>query len=667
MSPWGYTGVMKFTLPQTLRLFLALLLLSASSTLPASELASRRAGFKQALDIAERAPLAAHAAAAAPFARHPLAPYLEYVVLRRQLDQLPAATIKTFLDRHPDLGVAASLRNEALRALARRSDWAGFRSLYTGSNEPALRCADLLSRRELLPQGEWLDAALELWLSGRSQPRECDAPFQALAAAGRLTPARHLERIELAAAEYDLGLIRHLARKLPAAEANLARSYAAYLEAPTQAPSANWPRDARSRRIAVLGLQRLARRDPGATEALLASLQDRLALDAEQRGQVLNQIALWSAASYLPGSAARFARVPPAAWDERLHEWQVREALARSDYAGTLKALAAMPEPQRADARWRYLQARLQEKTGSGDPHPLYAALATEASYFGFLAAERLGLPYALCPLEHTPDAALRRRLQARPGFVRAMELFEIGRNAWARREWDALKPSLSEDERRAAVALASEAHWFDRGPFTLNKGEDLRYYHLRFPLPHQRQILSEARKHALDPAWIAALIRAESAWAADAHSHANARGLMQLLPGTARQEARLRGLDYPGDAGLFQPRKNLILGIAHLATMLQAHGNQPFLATAAYNAGPRPVARWLAQRPPADLDLWIETIPYRETREYVARILAFGAIYDWRLHGKAVPLLARAQGRTVAATERRSFACPAPAPGAAP
>src|SRR5690606_34997088 len=122
---------------------------------------------------------------------------------------------------------------------------------------------------------------------------------------------------------------------------------------------------------------------------------------------------------------------------------------------------------------------------------------------------------------------------------------------------------NLPDDERRAAVALADAAGWHERGPFTLNSGEDLRYYSLRFPLPHQRHILREAKKHSLDPAWIAALIRAESAWAPDARSHANARGLMQLLPTTARMEAKQRGLRYPGDAGLFDAQDNLTLGIA--------------------------------------------------------------------------------------------------------
>lgn len=626
-----------------------------------ADLAARRAGFSHALDVAENRPSHEFAAAARPYADHPLAPYLEYAALRRQLGQLDATRIDTFLSRHADLPIAATLRNQALYALAARRDWAGFRQLYVTSEDPALRCADLRARATTPPDPAWIDAALALWLTGHSQPTLCDEVFASLRASGSLTPARHLERIEHAAAEHELGLMRFLARSLPAAQATQVLAEADFLANPRLAGTRNWPINPHTRSIIALALEREARREPEAAESLLAALQDRFALDPAQRGRARAQIALWSAASYLPDSARRFAAVPDAAWDERLHEWQVREALARGDDAGALAAIARMPESQRADERWRYFAARLNERAGAVDvARSAYANLASDASYYGFLAAERIDAPYALCPLAVPPGDAARARAAADPGFIRAMELFALGRMAWARREWDAMKARLPAAERRAAVALALEAGWNDRGTFTLREGEDLRYYELRFPLPWRTQLEREARKYALAPSWVAALIRAESAWAPDARSPANARGLMQLLPTTARAEAKRRGLRFPGGDGLYRAEDNLALGTAHLATMLEQHGGQPFLATAAYNAGPTPIARWLARHPPADIDLWVETIPYRETREYVARILAFSLIYDWRLHGKAEAIGTRARGLVVPDFQRRAFACPA-------
>jgi len=146
----------------------------------------------------------------------------------------------------------------------------------------------------------------------------------------------------------------------------------------------------------------------------------------------------------------------------------------------------------------------------------------------------------------------------------------------------------------------------------------------------------------------------------AEAHSAANARGLMQLVPATGKALARELGVHWGGAATLFQPLTNITLGTAYLRAMLDRFGGEPVLATVAYNAGPTPATRWRDERPRADIDLWIETIPYKETRDYVARVFAFSVIYDWRLNGDALPLSARLAGGTDAASApRRGFACP--------
>ncbi|MCB1568183.1 MAG: transglycosylase SLT domain-containing protein, partial [Xanthomonadales bacterium] len=549
---------------------------AGSSCASPADWRDQRDGFKTALAVAEHQPPSEAVEAVRPFADHPLAAYLDYTILRRQLDELGATPIKTFIERHRDLPIAARLRTQALYALAKRKDWAGFRTLFVGSGDPALQCADLLSRRDQSTDRPWRDAALSLWRVGHSQPEQCDAVFDLLRARGQLGSEQVRERLSLAAEENQLGLMRYLARSLPSKERKQAIAEIDYLDSPTIAALSHWPVNAHSRQIATLGMAQLARRDPAAAKALLMADQDRLKLNADQRGTVRYQIALWSAASYLPDAAARFAEVPSEAWDARLHEWQVREALARKDDAAALAAIKAMSATQAAELRWRYLEARLRERAGDPAAKTLFGDLAREPSYYGFLAAERSDQAYALCALEPPHDAALGQSIQSMPAMQRALELHAIGREDWARMEWDALKPTLSDAQRLAAVKIADAAGWYDRGPFTLNSGSDLRYYTLRFPLPYRDVIEREAKKYDLDPAWISALIRAESAWLPEARSHANARGLMQLLPSTARIEARNRGLRYPGAPGLLAPEINLQPGIAPLHPMLETHGVQP-------------------------------------------------------------------------------------------
>ena len=132
----------------------------------------------------------------------------------------------------------------------------------------------------------------------------------------------------------------------------------------------------------------------------------------------------------------------------------------------------------------------------------------------------------------------------------------------------------------------------------------------------------------------------------------------MQVLPSTGAEVARRNGIPYRGASSLYDPVTNIRIGTAYMAQRRDQYGF-PYIASAAYNAGPRPTARWQAQRGEMDQDILIETIRYRETRQYVARVMAFSVIYDWRLNGAAVPVTERMHGRTGEPT--RHFACPGP------
>ncbi|MFL6593397.1 MAG: transglycosylase SLT domain-containing protein, partial [Luteimonas sp.] len=255
-------------------------------------------------------------------------------------------------------------------------------------------------------------------------------------------------------------------------------------------------------------------------------------------------------------------------------------------------------------------------------------------------------------------SATAKTAVAQEPAMVRAMLLYRLGRAAWAQREWDDALGRFDDTQRRLAVEVAQDNGWFDRAVFALGRTPDeLRLYTLRFPLHHDATIRREAAKNHLDPAWMAAEIRAESVFNPVARSPANALGLMQLLPGTAMTVARANGIPWNGADSLYDPDTNIAIGTAYMRQVLDTYAGQPYFAIAGYNAGPAPMLRWQSQRPGMDPDFWIETISYKETREYVARVLAFSTIYDWRLNGSAVPLGDRMRGRATLA--RKQFACP--------
>ncbi len=630
------------------------------------DLSRQRPAILEAFRLAESGPISVQDTAR--IADHPLRGWVEASALRRRLSTAGTREVRDVLRRFDGQPAADWLREGWLLELAKRRDWTSFRADYRGSESPELRCADLAARLATgATDAAWIADGQALWLSPRALPASCDLPFRALEGLGKLGVEQRWQRIDLAIAEGQTGLVRYLAPGLPAADAARVRDYADFIDAP-HARAANWPRDARSRAVAAEGLARLARRSPDAAEAQLATLAPKLGLDEAQRGKVLYEVALWTVASYLPRAQQRLEAVPASAYDERLHEWRVREALNRRDDAGALRALEAMPAMQRNDPRWQYFEARLRERLGQSEAaKALYRRSADTATFHGFLAADRLGSPYTLCPLEPSKDPALRQRVAYHPGLARALELFTIDRLGLAVREWAALMKELDAQERYVAIEFARQVHWYDRAVFTIGtEPEDLRQYTLRFPLHHESTLRRESKKHAIDPAWVAAQTRAESAFMPRARSHANALGLMQLLPSTAERTARRLGRPWTGAASLYDPETNLTLGIAHLRHELDQHGGIAYQAIAAYNAGPTPVQRWNRDRPGFDPDFWIETVTYKETRDYVARVLAFSVIYDWRLDGSAVPVSERLLGRTVAKSSRRAFTCP-PTPEPAP
>jgi soluble lytic murein transglycosylase len=606
----------------------------------------------------------------------PLAGWFEFAALRRGadgrgLDSLSAEQGLAFLRRYNGQAVAGTFRDAWLAALAKREDWPSFRAALQVSSassirSTALRCAELNARQALGAADEtWVADAQVIWRgAGKALPGECDAPLAILAAKGGLTPALRWERIEKAAAEWQPGVMRAAARGLPADEFALANDYAAFFES-AHDRALNWPKTPRSRLIASHALARLAKSLPLSADTVLPKFADALGMNDEERGRALYQAALWTVASYEPESARRLNAVPDIAYDDKLHEWRVREAMARSDWAAALAAIRKMGATQRGDSRWQYFEGRLLEMTGQRDAaKALFREAAKKPEFHGFLAADRIDAPYALCPIERKPDYAAKTAVARDPAMVRAMLLYRLDREGWALQEWNDALSRFDPAQRQLAVEVAQDNGWFDRGVFGLvNVGgqrypDELRLYDLRFPLHHDGTIRREAAKHDIDPTWVAAEIRAESVFNPNARSHADARGLMQVLPSTGAGLAKRLGLPWRGGNDLYDSDFNIALGTAYLRELEDKYG-QTYIAIAAYNAGPAPVARWRSQRPDMPADFWIETISYKETRDYVARILAFTVIYDWRLNRNAMPISERLAGRMV--DTRKSFVCPTP------
>ncbi len=325
--------------------------------------------------------------------------------------------------------------------------------------------------------------------------------------------------------------------------------------------------------------------------------------------------------------------VPGDFRDGKLLEWWARFDLSSADWEGLISVIESMPEEQKNDSSWRYWDARARFETGAIESaRERLGELALQTNYFGFLSADRLGFPYTICPEEPGVDELAVTALRQQPGFYRAIELRKAGIPSWSRSEWKIAVKGLDKSGLRVAAALAVEEGWSDMAIFALGNSGDMRWYAWRFPLDYAGPVESQARERKLDPAWVLGLMRSESAMAEDALSPAGAMGLMQIMPKTAKQLAGRHTISYSGPQQLMQARENIELGTTYLRELLDRFGENQVLASGAYNAGPNAVERWMKSRRTDDPTIWVETLPYFETRDYIPRVLAFATIYDWRL-----------------------------------
>ena len=649
--------------------------LIASSLAQATEPSdAQRAAFKQAYAAAQQGGDGWRSMADG-LRNYPLYPYLPAAALEHDIQQTDRASVETYLKQYPDLIPAADLRRDFLLELARRQDWDDFLALYQPGLGDALTCDALQGR---LARGTTLDFDKDLsalW-DKPSLPPACDPVLNAAHDQGLLTSNRLWTRIDLAADVGQGGTISKLAGWLSTDDSVAAQQLALALRDPSAAVAAatNWPDTQRSRQAVTLALTRLARRQSDSADTAWQSLQSRFSFSDSQRGQILHALALFHATDFDANALARLIALPPAAQTDASREWRVRVALAEQNWPAVLAAIDAMTDTQKLDGEWRYFRARALAALGrNAEAQQQLGSLATEPTFFGFLAADKTEQPYAICPLQLAEDPQREQALLNQPGLLRAFELYAVDLPKLARREWTQALQNADPDTLRMAADLANKRGWYDRAVFTLNSGDALRLYQLRFPLASQDGVVPQAEQSGIEAAWAYGILRAESAWMSDAHSGADARGLMQLLPGTAELVAKRNGLNWGGGDTLYDATVNITLGTRYLAQMAERYNGAPWLASAAYNAGPGRVDQWLAARGTLAPDLFVATIPFKETREYVARVMAFSLIYDWRLSGKAVPLTTRLSaigqpyGLPNATSVHKSAGCPAIAPVAPP
>ncbi len=565
---------------------------------------------------------------------YPLFPYVELARLRAGWPRVARSEVEAFLRRHDAEPVTFRLRSRWLRRLADRREWRRFIEWYSESPSIELRCHYARALLETGDEAGALSEAEGLWMSGESRPKACDPVFAVWLESDRFSPSAAWRRIGLAMARGNVRLVRYLERFLDPGDRRLAAAWRAVHENPRRVATVGLAGDPlRVEAVLAHGLERLARIDPAAAVEALAAVEERTGLGAAARAGVGRRIGLSFASEHDPRALEWLRSVDVAHADRHTLRWRVAAAALHSRWNEVLDGISSMSDPERERERWRYWGARALEATGRTDrSREAFESLAKERDYYGFLAADRLGTGYRFNhrPLAVAPGTV--ERVAAMPAMRRALELFGLERRADARREWHALIQGLGEEELKAASWIARCRDWHGRAILTIARTSERDDLDLRFPVAYRNLVESAARRRSLSPATVYAIIRQESAFMPDVRSPAGALGLMQLMPRTGRMLMRATGRKWRGRRQLLAPDLNVDLGTRYVRSLLGKTDGHPVLAAASYNAGPHRVGRWLPETGGVDVAAWIDNIPFTETRRYVRRFLAYGAIYEHRL-----------------------------------
>ena len=634
----------KTSIPQAIGLrqsgsLLAVLLLAFASLVTTSAHATdaELEQFKIAWDAAGRGDHSSFRQIKNTLQGYVLYPYLQYEDYRHRRASVAVDEMAGFLETHQEWAFAKGLRSAWLKSLAKKGRWADLVEYSAGVNETVVRCQRARGQIILKQTDGVLNEVQKLWAVGKSQPDECDPAFAWLIKNGGITQSLAWERIQLAMVAGNRRMTIYLARFVAEDQRRwledwqkLSRAGYSRLER-----SRSWPDNEITRMISATSLQRLARKDAGLAAKKFALLDGHFNWTDERRASLLRDIALYSAVGLEEDTVIQMTRVPVLYRDSQLLEWWARFLLSRQDWSGLMTVIGQMPEDTRTDDRWRYWLAQAGLRSGQVNmiSEPLQE-LAGKANYYGFLAADELGLPYSICPRQPDIESAEIEKIAEIDGFKRALELRKAGLDNWAIGEWSRATRRLPPVELKIAAALAHRENWHDRAIFALGNSGDLQFYEWRFPLLWEAEIKREAAANKLDPAWVYGTIRSESAMVETARSSANALGLMQVTPATGKRVAKKHGMTWRGSAQLKTASGNLPIGTAYMSDLLQDYRQNPVLVSGSYNAGPNAVKRWLETRPQGEAAIWIETLPYFETRDYIPRVLAFTTLYDWRLGG---------------------------------
>jgi len=570
---------------------------------------------------------------------YPLKPYLEYEALSQKIDSTPREEIDDFLFNYPNSLLATKLTQQWLRELASKKLWDLYIHYYNSElADTELTCWYLEARIET-EDNTALDRVDRLWNQSKSLPSGCDNIIASWKAAGRLTTNLIWERFKKSVDSGNSSLATYLSSELPTVERSYAQAYMQIANAPglLRSPEKFKQDNIYMSEVILKGIAKQATSDAEKALHYFKSYSKDHSFTKDQLTSSVTQLANQLLKQKYYVEATELISLHSDIDDLTLLDNLLRYALSQQDWERVNAWLQRYPAELKQEDRWRYWMARTMDALQIRDfmdetSTNIYADLSGKRSFYGFISAIKLQTAFSLVDHPIEMDKLQWASIESQPGFLRARELFLTDNKSAASQEWFFTIKQLSTNEIIHAAHLASK---WDNSLLTIQTFSAAKYYDdltPRFPIKFEDSINEAVEQTQVDKLFITSIIRQESVFTEDAKSPAKAYGLMQLLPSTAQHVAKNYKIRYSNN-DLVKANKNIRLGSRYLKDLLDMFEGNHILATAAYNAGPGRVRKWQKQtNGKLPFDIWIEVIPFNETRQYVQNVLAFRVIYAYRL-----------------------------------
>ncbi|MBI5783849.1 MAG: lytic transglycosylase domain-containing protein [Rhodocyclales bacterium] len=564
------------------------------------------------------------------------APWVDHWRLRLRIEEDSFAGVREFLERESGSYLAEKLRGEWLRQLGKRQDWKTFQQEYSSLAQPdqELVCYALQARLAKQQDATALDEARPLWFNAIDLPDACQPLMDRLLADKRLDAEDIWTRVRRLVEVRKFSAARTVAKQLPPEHTIDPRKLDVATDNPARYLAKQLPNFAATRpgrELALFAVVRLSRTDPDAAATRWRAIEEHY--EAADRAYAWGQIAWQAAQNHEPAALAWYALTEGTRLSDEQHAWHARAALRVQDWSALTKAVERMPSRLAGQPEWIYWLGRAQLTRGHHDEaRAQFLKIAGRPGFYGNLADDELGRPIAIpARAEPSTDEELAEA-EANPGLRRALAVLRTDLGAEMRieaiREWAWYLRGMDDRQLLAAAEFARRQGAIDRAIATAERTQFQHDYTLRYPAPFRAEVAAKAREASLDDAWVYGLMRQESRFVTEARSSVGARGLMQLMPATARWVAHKINFSGYHPSRVTEMDTNVTLGTSYLKMVLEVLDNQPVLASAAYNAGPNRAQKWRGSQA-LEGAIYAETIPFGETRDYVKKVMSNAVVYS--------------------------------------